>query len=179
MSILLSGIDMPTMERPVRTVNIYADGVVTDVNEEFLCHANPAPHSFDETISALLDATREIDIFALIGYGDAKVEMGFRASYWGELHNDPIIDNHVFMVAGDAYDNRTWKTIPTTRDLNDMPIEYICIRPRAICLWPNVEVDLGSYDVESMKVEAFTDVAFLSGYQTFPERIRLHIKRKD
>lgn len=136
--------------------------------------------TYRETLYELLNATREMDIFAMISYGDATVGMGIRASYWGELHNDPIIDDNVFMIAGDAYDNRTWEQFPTTKELNDVPIQNICIRLRAINCGPaDVTVDLGDYIVDSMKVEAFTDVLFISGYQKFPERIRLHIKRKD
>ena len=178
MSILLSSIDMPTMERPARTVNIYADGVVTDVNEEFLCHANPAPRSFDETISELLDATREMDIFAMIAYDDGKVGMGFRVSYWGEPHNDPIIDGNVFMIAGDAYDNRDWKKIQTTEDLINTYMDFICVRPRAVYYNPYMEIRLGDYVVESMKVEQVVPASLLVEVRTVPERIRLHIKRK-
>ena len=134
--------------------------------------------TFNETIYALREATKEMDIFAMISYGDASIGMGIRASYYDELHNDPIIDGNVFMIAGDAFDTRTWNKIPTTNALNDTPIACICIRPFAIYCWPSVKVDLGDYDVESIKVEAFTEVGYLSGYRKMPERIRLHIKRK-
>jgi len=134
--------------------------------------------TFSETICALRDETKEMDIFAMIAYGDATVGMGIRASYYDELHNDPIIDGNLFMIAGDAFDVRTWNKIQTTRALNETPLESIRIRLRGTSCWPDVQVDLGDYTVENMKAEAFTEVAFLFGYQTFPERIRLRIKRR-
>lgn len=47
MSILIEGIDMPTPEQGVRTINIYADGVVTNYAEEAIGKAVPLPQHGD------------------------------------------------------------------------------------------------------------------------------------
>ena len=43
MSILINGMVMPTFEQGVRTINIYADGVVTNYAEETIGKAVPVP----------------------------------------------------------------------------------------------------------------------------------------
>ena len=43
MSILIKGMEMPTAEQGVRTINIYADGVVTNYAEVTIGKAVPVP----------------------------------------------------------------------------------------------------------------------------------------
>ena len=43
MSILIKGMEMPTYEQGVRTINIYADGVVTNYAEVTIGKAVPVP----------------------------------------------------------------------------------------------------------------------------------------
>ena len=43
MSILIKGMEMPNVEQGVRTINIYADGVVTNYAEETIGNAVPVP----------------------------------------------------------------------------------------------------------------------------------------
>ena len=43
MSILIKGLEMPTVEHGVRTINIYADGVVTNYAEDTIATAVPVP----------------------------------------------------------------------------------------------------------------------------------------
>lgn len=41
--IVIRGMEMPTPEHGVRTINIYADGVITNYAEEIIGHAVPLP----------------------------------------------------------------------------------------------------------------------------------------
>lgn len=52
MSILIKGMEMPTPEQGVRTINIYADGVITNFAEEIIGHADPIPEKHGRLIDA-------------------------------------------------------------------------------------------------------------------------------
>ena len=61
MSILIPGLEMPTAEQGVRTINIYADGVVTNYAEVTIGKAIPVPEH-----GRLIDADELIRINAEI-----------------------------------------------------------------------------------------------------------------
>ena len=43
MSIYIKGMEMPTYDKGVRTINVYADGVITNYAEETIGEAVPVP----------------------------------------------------------------------------------------------------------------------------------------
>lgn len=43
MGVCIKGMEMPTLEQAVRTINIYADGVITNYAEVTIAHAAPVP----------------------------------------------------------------------------------------------------------------------------------------
>ena len=134
--------------------------------------------TYQETICALFDQTKNTTIFAMPSYGDGTMGVGFRRECCGSKLKDPVIDGVAFMLCADAVNNKTGKEIETTRELWYTPNNEIIIWLRAVSMsYPSATVNLYRYRVTRMQVEAEDLVHYATGSEKIPSRIRLDIER--
>lgn len=134
--------------------------------------------TYQETLHALLEETKETTIFAMPSYGDGTIGIGFRRVCCGSDLKDPVVDGVYFMLCADAVNNSIGKEIETTRELWYTPNNDIIIWLRANSFgFPTAIVELGRYRVCRMQMEAKELAHYTTGSEYIPSRIRLDIER--
>lgn len=110
--------------------------------------------TFSETIAKLRELTKQTQIYALISYEDGKFGIGFRRQCVSSPYFDPIIDENVFMLCADAYNNYSNTKIDTTGELWNTPIDTITVYLRAQVMAAGTlcRIDLGKYEVTSIQL---------------------------
>lgn len=127
--------------------------------------------TFTETLTKLYEETEHTQIYALISFGDAKFDIGFRRSCVGSPYRDPIIDDTVFMLYADAYNKKNRTRINCTANLSRILLDDVEINLRAQSgTFPLCKVDLGRFKVNTRKV-----IEYYNDYH--PSRIYLDISR--
>lgn len=127
--------------------------------------------TFTETLTKLYEETEHTQIYALISFGDAKFDIGFRRSCYDSPYRDPIINDTVFMLCADAYDTNYNVKISTTTEIQSTNLDDIEINLRAQSgTFPFCIVDLGRFKVNSREV-----IEYYNKY--YPSRIHLDISR--
>lgn len=127
--------------------------------------------TFTETLTKLYEETEHTQIYALISFGDAKFDIGFRRRCVDSLYNDPIIDDTVFMLCADAYNKRNGIRINCTANLSRISLDDVEIHLRAQSgIFPFCTIDLGRFKVNAREV-----IEYYNKY--YPSRIHLDISR--
>ena len=119
----------------------------------------------------MYEKTNKLHIYACWAWDSG---VGIRAAIAGDLYNDPIIDNMVFMICGDAY-SEDYKRIDSTKKIEDGLANKLRLRADLICYGPSpmsAIIDLGEYVIDSMEVKSrmFDKIT--------PEVIKLEVHRK-
>lgn len=129
--------------------------------------------TFTETIAKLRELTKRTEIYALISYEDGKFGIGFRRQCVRSPYFDPIVDENMFMLCADAYNNYSNTKIDTTDELWGTPIDTITVylRAQAIVAGAICQIDLGKYEVNSI------ELCELCPGTDIPTRIHLEISR--
>lgn len=127
--------------------------------------------TFAETLTKLYEETEHTQIYALISFGDAKFDIGFRRSCINSPYSDTVIDNTVFMLCADAYNKKNRTRINCTTNLSRISLDDIEINLRAQSgTFPLCTVDLGRFKVNTREV-----IEYYNKY--YPSRIHLDISR--
>ena len=127
--------------------------------------------TFTETLTKLYEETEHTQIYALISFGDAKFDIGFRRSCVNSPYRDPIIDDTVFMLCADAYNKKNRTRINCIANLSRISLDNIEINIRAqSSTFPFCTVDLGRFKVNTREV-----IEHYNEY--YPSRIHLDISR--
>lgn len=106
--------------------------------------------TFDETISALYDATDNIVVYAAQAYnwinGENVPAIGVRSFFAGYDNNDPVIDGVPFMACGTVM-NDMYHEMTNIHDLFESQAANCIVYLRAVTGYPSVTVDLGKFRV--------------------------------
>lgn len=106
--------------------------------------------TFDETISALYDATDNIVVYAAQAYnwinGENVPAIGVRSFFAGYDNNDPVIDGVSFMVCGTVM-NDMYHEMTNIHDLFESQAANCIVYLRAVTGYPSVTVDIGKFRV--------------------------------
>lgn len=106
--------------------------------------------TFNETISALYDATDNIIVYAAQAYnwinGENVPAIGVRSFFAGYDNNDPVIDGVSFMVCGTVM-NDMHREMKNIHDLAEAQAVNCIVSLRAVTGYPSVTVDLGQFCV--------------------------------
>ena len=109
--------------------------------------------TFTETLTKLYEETEHTQIYALISFGDAKFDIGFRRSCVNSPYRDPIIDDTVFMLCADAYNKKNRTRINCIANLSRISLDNIEINIRAqSSTFPFCTVDLGRFKVNTSQI---------------------------
>lgn len=129
--------------------------------------------TFTETLTKLCEETEHTQIYALISYEDGKFGIGFRRQCINSSYSDPIIDENIFMLCADAYNNYSNTKIDTVDELWGTPIDTVTIYLKAQAMDAGCicHIDLGKYEVNSIELcEVYPGTEI-------PSRIHLDISR--
>ena len=131
---------------------------------------------FIKTISKLIENTEELYVYAMYAYSTEGPCIGIRASYYGDMHNDPKIGNNTFMVCGTILDRTTWDMVKTMGDLKQYlnDTSSLCVRLHADVLAAPAmtEISLGDYYVTGFVIQE------IDKYDGTLERVKLNLKRR-
>ena len=113
---------------------------------------------FIKTISTLLEKTKEIYVYAMAAYTKDGPAIGIRATYYDDMHNDPVVDKNVFMVCGEIL-NRHYESIKNMEELEDY-LNYTDMTSLVIRLHADVlaapaitTISLGDYFVTDFEIQ--------------------------
>ena len=128
--------------------------------------------TFTETLTKLYEETEHTQIYALISFGDAEFNVGFRRSCVNSPYSDPIIDDTVFLLCAEACYKDSYMPISTMTELITNPIENTIISLRAQSgTFPICTIRLGDFRINSMEYIEMYDGEY------YPIRVHLDISR--
>lgn len=112
-------------------------------------------------IEKLVEATKNITVRYSLAYNEDGPDIGIRGHFDNPSKDSVIIDDIVWLIAGDIYEKDTHKRIRNINDItnpccNSQTI-YVRLRAQAIVYGKIVQVDLGKKFVYSISRNSYSD----------------------